>query len=381
MKVRAVVQARMLSRRLRGKSLLSVGGNPLLARVLARIQAMRFIDDVVVATTLDAADEPIVAVVESRHVRCVRGDRDDLLSRYLQAAADLADDDLIARFTADNPLYDPGRSAQVYQKHTSGDWEYTHIDGLSHMVPELIQVGALRRCAQLTQDAFDREHVTPYLRKHPDDFRVQALPADFAGLRADLDQHLTIDSQSDLEMFEQMLDDIEKPNQFLTLDDCYLWLDRKCVGLSGGLVGRPALKRVVIAGHEIGDDCPCFVVAEIGQNHNGQIGMAKRLIEMAARCGANAVKFQKRDIRWELTEEAYNRPYDNPNSFGETYGRHREFLELSEDQHKALREYALAHELVYFCTACDEPSVEVMERVNCSVYDLATKQARAGEGG
>ena len=363
----------MLSRRLRGKSLLSVGGSCLLARVLDRIEAMSFIDEAVVATTLDAADDPIAALAASRGVRCARGDRDDLLARFLQAAADLADEDVIVRFTADNPLYDPARSAQAYQKHVSGTYDYTHVEGLSHMVPEFVRAGALRRSAEGTWDPFDREHVTPYLRKHAEEFRVQTLPGDFAGLRPDLDRHLTIDSQADLEMFEEMLGELERPNRFVSLDDCYLWLDRKRVGLRGTGNGRPSPRQVLIAGHEVGDDCPCFIVAEIGQNHNGQIGMAKRLIEMAARCGADAVKFQKRDVRWELTEEAYNRSYDDPNSFGDTYGAHREFLEFDADQHKALREYALAHGLVYFCTACDEPSVDCLERVGNPAYKIASR--------
>jgi sialic acid synthase SpsE len=80
--------------------------------------------------------------------------------------------------------------------------------------------------------------------------------------------------------------------------------------------------------------------------------IAKQLIEMAGRCGADAVKFQKRDVRYELTDEAYDRLYENPNSFGRTYGEHREFLELNKEQHAELREYALALGLVYFCTAC-----------------------------
>jgi N-acetylneuraminate synthase len=55
---------------------------------------------------------------------------------------------------------------------------------------------------------------------------------------------------------------------------------------------------VNVAGYEVGYGCPTFIVAEIGQNHNGDVGIAKRLIEMAGRCGADAVMFQKRDIRW-----------------------------------------------------------------------------------
>jgi len=373
MTVRAIVQARMLSIRLRGKSLISVAGKPLLGRVLDRLGAMSFLDQIAVATTLDAADEPIVALVESRHLQCVRGDRNDLLSRFIQASADLNDEDCVVRFTADNPLYDPARAARVYQEHVKAGADYTHIDGLSHMVPEFVQVGALRKCGELSTDAFDREHVTPYLRKNQEQFNVQTLPPDFAALRPGLDQHLTVDSQAQLEMFERMLEEVEKPNAFVGLDDCYLWLDREKAGLFGPVAGEPSELRMNVAGHEIGDGCPCFIVAEIGQNHNGQIGMAKRLIEMASRCNCDAVKFQKRDIRWELSEEAYKRPYDHPNSFGATYGEHREFLELSEDQHEELREYALAHDLIYFCTACDPPSVEMMERVGNPMYKIASR--------
>ena len=130
---------------------------------------------------------------------------------------------------------------------------------------------------------------------------------------------------------------------------------------------------VNIEGRTIGDSCPTFIVAEIGQNHNGDMAIAKQLIKMAADSNADAVKFQKRDIKYDLTEEAYHKPYDNPNSFGATYGEHREFLELSVDQHKELRNYALDHNLLYFCTACDPPSVETMEDVGNPIYKVASR--------
>jgi sialic acid synthase SpsE/spore coat polysaccharide biosynthesis protein SpsF (cytidylyltransferase family) len=379
MTVRAIIQARMLSKRLRGKSLMSVSGKPLLGRVLERIEAMSFVDEVVVATTNDAADEPIAALVRSRGIRCARGDRDNVLGRYVQAAAGLCDGDIVVRFTADNPLYDPLRSSEAYQAHVKGDWDYTHIDGLSHMVPEFIRVGALRHTGSLASDSYELEHVTPFLRKHPELFKVQMLPPDFAGLRGELDQHLTIDSQEQLELFERMLAEVERANQFVRLDECYLWLDRQRAGLKGIAAG-PAkhAATIKIAGHEIGDGCPVFIVAEIGQNHNGQLGMAKRLIEMAARCGCDAVKFQKRDIHWELTQEMHDRPYENDNSFGKTYGAHREYLELSEEQHRELREYAMASKLIYFCTACDPPSVQIMERLGNPAYKIASRDIANG---
>jgi sialic acid synthase len=126
-------------------------------------------------------------------------------------------------------------------------------------------------------------------------------------------------------------------------------------------------------GVPVGEGYPVYIIAEIGQNHNGDIHIAKKLIEMAVRCGANAVKFQKRDIPSELTKEAFDKPYDNPNSFGKTYGEHRIFLELNEEQHLELKEYAMAVGITYFCTPCDVPSVELLERISCPFYKVASR--------
>ena len=128
-------------------------------------------------------------------------------------------------------------------------------------------------------------------------------------LRPEYDGQFTIDRQDQLENFESMVGEITK-NQNPTdvrLDDCYSWLDTKNRRVKTELL--PGQKRATFAGREVGDGCPCFVIAEIGQNHNGQLNLAKKLIDMAARCKADAVKFQKREISWELTKEAYDRPY------------------------------------------------------------------------
>nr|WP_161501306.1 N-acetylneuraminate synthase family protein [Rhodopirellula sp. SM50] len=379
--IHAIIQARMLSSRLRGKSLMSVGGKPLLARVIERVRAIESIDQVTVATTTDMADDPIDAMARHLGVGICRGDRQDVLDRFRQAAEFNADDDCILRYTADNPIYDPGVTQLALKKHLESDFEYTHIDGLSHMVPEFLSVGALRRAAELASEDYDREHVTPFIRKHTDRFRCQTLAADFAGLRPELDPHLTIDNQEQLEVFESMLYALEPKMETVDIQACYRWLDFRRAGLesAANAVVKQSDDRsgqesgFHIAGRSIGRRSPCFIVAEIGQNHNGQMGMAKRLIDVAADSGCDAVKFQKRDIRWELTEEAYNRPYENPNSFGKTYGQHREFLELDEDQHIELREYAIARGVIYFCTACDPPSVDLMQRVGNPVFKIASR--------
>lgn len=133
------------------------------------------------------------------------------------------------------------------------------------------------------------------------------------------------------------------------------------------------MKRIVIQDKVISEDSPAFIIAEIGQNHNGDISIAKQLIAMAKEAGVDAVKFVKRDIKSELTREQYNKSYDNPNSFGKTYGEHREFLELSIKQHKELKEYANFKGLIYFSSACDIKSVNDMKSINVPVYKIASR--------
>ena len=214
----------MLSSRFRGKSLVALRGVPLLVRVLECIQRLPFVDEVVVATSLAAADEPIAALAASRGVGVVRGDEMDVLSRFAQAAEDLAEKDTVVRFTADNPFYDLRRSAAAFHAHAEGHQDYTYVDGLSHSVPEFIRVGALRRADSFPLSAHDREHVTPFLRRD-DEVRALALPAVFEGLRPDLDGHLTVDQPSDLRRLEAMLDEVELDDEPIELDRCYAWLD------------------------------------------------------------------------------------------------------------------------------------------------------------
>jgi sialic acid synthase SpsE len=106
----------------------------------------------------------------------------------------------------------------------------------------------------------------------------------------------------------------------------------------------------------IGDDQPCFIIAEVGQNHNGDINIAKELIDNISFFRADSIKLCKRDIPSELTKEAYNQPYYGPHSFGETYGKHREFLELSKQQYKELKKYSDEKGLIFFATVCDRQS-------------------------
>ena len=368
MKVRAIIQARMLSKRLRGKSLMAVNEVPLLFRVIQAVKQNDFIDEITVATTDMIADDPIESAVKDLNVNIFRGDALNVLNRFVEASNDMDEHDVIIRFTADNPLNYSAISKKAFDAHIQNKSDYTYIDGLSHIVPEFISVGALREIHDLATENFDKEHVTPFFRKNPHLFKLLELSNDFEGLRPDLDHLLTIDTGDQLDAFEKMYDVLGIDKEGVDFDKIYNYLDKLA-----HTTGTSDKLKVKLEGIPVGEDFPTYIIAEIGQNHNGEVRIAKKLIDMAVDCGANAVKFQKRDIPSELTKEAFDKPYDNPNSFGKTYGEHRMFLELDEAQHLELKEYASARGITYFCTPCDVPSVELLERISCPFYKVASR--------
>lgn len=109
-----------------------------------------------------------------------------------------------------------------------------------------------------------------------------------------------------------------------------------------------------------------YIIAEIGCNHKGNLQIAKELVYMAKIFGnANAVKFQKRNNRELLTEEQYNEPHPNPaNSFGNTYGEHREFLEFDVEQHRELKRYCEEVGITYSTSVWDTTSAKEMASLN-----------------
>lgn len=110
----------------------------------------------------------------------------------------------------------------------------------------------------------------------------------------------------------------------------------------------------------VGDGQPCWIVAEVGVNHDGVVEQAVRLIEAAAEAGADAVKFQRRDPATLLTREALEAPYAKPGSFGETYGLHRAALELPADGWPDLAATAFILDLDFFASAWDHRSVDAL---------------------
>ena len=134
------------------------------------------------------------------------------------------------------------------------------------------------------------------------------------------------------------------------------------------------MRELVIDGRRIADDALPYVIAEVGNNHGGDVQVACDMIDAAAQAGCHAVKFQRRDNQRLYSRELLAKPYDNPHSFGKTYGEHREALELGKDDYIRLSGHAFYHhDIACFATAFDERSAdELMEWMRCPAFKLAS---------
>ena len=141
---------------------------------------------------------------------------------------------------------------------------------------------------------------------------------------------------------------------------------------NGRVTTPPQLKTVKIGSRLVGEGQPCFILAEAGVNHNGDPDLARRLVRIAAECGADAVKFQKRTNADILTREALDAPYVKANSFGPTYGAHREHLELSQEVWESLRDLAAEVGIEFTASAWDKRSADFLEALDVPAYKTAS---------
>src|SRR5712691_1569054 len=135
-------------------------------------------------------------------------------------------------------------------------------------------------------------------------------------------------------------------------------------------------RRLTIDGVEIHDGSACYVIAEIGNNHQGSLEQAKQLVDAAKECGVDAVKLQKRANRTLYTRKFFEQPYDNEFSFGRTYGEHREALELSASDLAELQAHALEVGITFFATAFDFESADLLAELDVPAFKFASGDLR-----
>lgn len=115
-----------------------------------------------------------------------------------------------------------------------------------------------------------------------------------------------------------------------------------------------------------------FIIAEVGQNHQGDLNLAREFIRIFAFEGADAVKFQTRNNRYLFSDDAYFAPYESENAFAETYGAHRESLELKPEWLPILREDCTKHGLKFMSTPFDEPSLDILQNIQVDILKIAS---------
>ena len=150
----------------------------------------------------------------------------------------------------------------------------------------------------------------------------------------------------------------------------------KRIASSGTAVANALLRRnqfmpeVIINGARIGEGSPCYVIAEIGINHNGDIDIARRLVDVAAIAGCQAVKFQKRTLEIVYGEAELARPRESP--FGKTNGDLKRGLEFGLGQYWEMQRYCRDKSMTWFASCWDERSVDFIEQFNPPAYKIAS---------
>ncbi|MBD2108557.1 glycosyltransferase family protein [Nodosilinea sp. FACHB-13] len=216
-----IVQARMTSTRLPGKVLKPVLDKPLLAYQIERLKRVKTADSIVIATTENDSDNPIVELCKALEVDYFRGSEQDVLSRYY-GAAQAAQSDIVVRVTSDCPLIDPEVIDEVIQVYAAECDRYDYVsNALKRTYPrgmdiEVLPTWALEQAYRETTEPPEREHVTPFIYNHPKRYSLGHVI-----YSEDLSHHRwTVDTPEDFELIKRMLEELYPLSPKFNLQDC-----------------------------------------------------------------------------------------------------------------------------------------------------------------
>jgi spore coat polysaccharide biosynthesis protein SpsF len=227
MTVALIVQARMTSTRLPGKVLLPIAGRPMLSYQMERLRQVRSADVAVVATTVNEHDEPIVQFCKQEGLNCTRGPEMDVLRRYHDTAT-LFDAATVVRVTSDCPLIDPDVVDHMIRTYAESRGELDYASNMLEpsypygMAVEVMSARALAEANDEARDPVEREHVTPFLYRHPQRYRLKSvrLPNDLSGHR------WTVDTPEDFELVRRVLEALYPKHPDFRMNDVLTLLER-----------------------------------------------------------------------------------------------------------------------------------------------------------
>lgn len=241
MKIVSTIEARMTSSRLPGKPLLEAAGRPMLEHLVRRLQAVPSIDEIVLATTVNAADQPLVDLAAELGIKAFRGSEDDVMLRVMEAARS-ADADIIVEITGDCPVIDPEIIEQAIRTFNAHDADYVsnavvrcYPDGMDVQV---FSLDTLIKSAAMTDSALDHEHVTLHIRENPKIFSQIHLIAPPEQTWPDLG--VTLDERSDYLLLKNLIEHFNTENPLFSCLDAirYLRQNPDMLDLNKGVVRK-----------------------------------------------------------------------------------------------------------------------------------------------
>ena len=234
MRIGAIIQARMTSRRLPGKVLAEVHGRPMMQYLLERVERCTELDGVVVATSTDPSDDPIESFCAERGVDCFRGSLENVAERFREAAQ-RHELDVFVRLCADSPLLDPALIDQAVATYRSGGADLvTNVIGRSFppgQSVEVISVLVFAEAVPQMSSADHREHVTSYFYDHRKDFKIKTIRGGHNG--GDVD--FAIDTPRDLERFRALVAAMDRPHWSYSLAEL---IELQRAVAAGASIGR-----------------------------------------------------------------------------------------------------------------------------------------------
>ncbi len=228
--IAAIIQARMGSTRLPGKIMMEIEGKSLLARVVERVKCSNKIDRIIIATTNMPSDRKVSEFAKKESIACYEGSENDVLDRYYRASMEFKPE-VIVRITADCPLIDPEIIGNTIDFFYSGNFDYVSTGRIVSTFPdgldtEVFKFRALKKAWKAAKLTSEREHVTPYIWKNEDMFKIGELKnnLDLSYMR------WTVDEPSDLDFVKQIYKSLHKEGEVFHMRDI-LGLLEKTPGL------------------------------------------------------------------------------------------------------------------------------------------------------
>lgn len=223
-KFTAIIQARMGSKRLHGKSLQLLAGKPLIWHVIERAKAIKHVSTVVLAVPDDPSNAPLIEIAQQCDIEYFSGSEENVLDRYYRAAKKFGGDYII-RITGDNPFTDPEYASMAIEIVNESNADLASVTNLPlGTAVEVIRFEALKQAFNSSTTPYHFEHVTPYIKEHPEFFTIDRHPVQihnpFHNLR------LTIDTQDDYALADALFSALYTEDKIFSINEVIAYLQK-----------------------------------------------------------------------------------------------------------------------------------------------------------